>query len=224
LPSSPPSSSSLPVSSTCRSCSTITTPPAPRTTASRWCRSFPTGGSSSIAGTVLARNYSAFTLEITPSRVDDLEATIDGLSKLIEVLPKDRKRFRRLLEESKTFESLPIRSRLSEEEVARFAANRYRFPGVEVKARLFRHYPEGSVASHAIGYISRINKRDLEMIEEKRGRRQLQGYRPYRQVRAGAEVRVRDLHGETGYEQVEIDSGGRAVRSLSRTPRCRATT
>ena len=117
-------------------------------------------------GTVLARNYSAFTLEITPSKVDDLDATIEGLGKLIEVLPKDRKRFRKLLEESKTFESLPIRTRLTEEEVARFAANRYLFPGVEVKARLFRQYPLGPIASHAIGYISRINKRDLEVIEE----------------------------------------------------------
>jgi penicillin-binding protein 2 len=85
---------------------------------------------------------------------------------VIEVLPKDRKRFRRLLEESKNFESLPIRTRLSEEEVARFAANRYLFPGVEVKARLFRQYPLGPIAAHAIGYINRINKRDLEIIEE----------------------------------------------------------
>ncbi|QKS30834.1 MAG: penicillin-binding protein 2 [Candidatus Accumulibacter similis] len=167
-------------------------------------------------GTVLARNYSAFTLEITPSRVDDLEGTIDGLSKLIEVLPKDRKRFRRLLEESKTFESLPIRSRLSEEEVARFAANRYLFPGVEVKARLFRHYPEGSVGAHAIGYISRINKRDLEIIEENE---QTNNYKGTDHIgKSGVEQKYEfQLHGETGYEQVEIDAGGRAVRSLSRS-------
>ncbi|EXI91633.1 MAG: Sporulation-specific penicillin-binding protein [Candidatus Accumulibacter sp. BA-94] len=167
-------------------------------------------------GTVLARNYSAFTLEITPSRVDDLEATIDGLSKLIEVLPKDRKRFRRLLEESKTFESLPIRSRLSEEEVARFAANRYLFPGVEVKARLFRHYPEGSVGAHAIGYISRINKRDLEIIDENE---QTNNYKGTDHIgKSGLEQKYEfQLHGETGYEQVEIDAGGRAVRSLSRS-------
>ena len=167
-------------------------------------------------GTVLARNYSAFTLEITPSRVDDLEATIDGLGKLIEILPKDRKRFRRLLEESKTFESLPIRSRLSEEEVARFAANRYLFPGVEVKARLFRHYPEGSVGAHAIGYISRINKRDLEIIEENE---QTNNYKGTDHIgKSGVEQKYEfQLHGETGYEQVEIDAGGRAVRSLSRS-------
>ncbi|WP_404977051.1 penicillin-binding protein 2 [Accumulibacter sp.] len=167
-------------------------------------------------GTVLARNYSAFTLEITPSLVDDLEATIDGLSRVIEILPKDRKRFRRLLEESKTFESLPIRTRLSEEEVARFAANRYLFPGVEVKARLFRQYPLGPIASHAIGYIGRINKRDLEMIEEND---EAANYKGTDHIgKTGIEQYYEfDLHGETGYEQVETDAGGRAVRSLART-------
>ncbi len=167
-------------------------------------------------GVVLARNYSAFTLEITPSKVDDLDATIDGLSKVIEIQPKDRKRFRRLLEESKTFESLPIRSRLSEEEVARFAAHRYRFPGVEVKARLFRQYPLGAVASHAIGYISRINKRDMEVIEESE---QAANYKGTDHIgKTGIEQKYEfELHGETGYEQVEIDAGGRAIRNLSRT-------
>ena len=167
-------------------------------------------------GTVLARNYSAFTLEITPSKVDDLDATIEGLGTVIEVLPKDRKRFRKLLEESKTFESLPIRSRLSEEEVARFAANRYRFPGVEVKARLFRQYPLGPIAAHAIGYISRINKRDLEVIEESEAAANYKGTDHI--GKTGLEQRYEfQLHGETGYEQVEIDAGGRAIRNLSRT-------
>ena len=167
-------------------------------------------------GTILARNYSAFTLEITPSKIEDLDATIDGLAKLIEILPKDRRRFRRLLEESKTFESLPIRSRLSDEEVARFAANRYLFPGVEVKARLFRQYPLGSMASHALGYINRINKADLETIEKKD---QLANYKGTDHIgKTGLEQKYEfELHGETGYEEVEIDSGGRAVRSLSRT-------
>jgi len=167
-------------------------------------------------GTVLAHNYSAFTLEITPSKVVDLEATIEGLGKVIEVLPKDRKRFRRLLEESKNFESLPIRTRLSEEEVARFAANRYLFPGVEVKARLFRQYPLGPIAAHAIGYINRINKRDLEIIEENE---QAANYKGTDHIgKTGLEQKYEyQLHGQTGYEQVEIDAGGRAIRSLSRT-------
>jgi penicillin-binding protein 2 len=168
------------------------------------------------SGTVLARNYSAFTLEITPSKVPDLDATIDALGQLIEVLPKDRKRFRKLLEESKTFESLPIRTRLSDEEVAKFAANRFRFPGVEVRARLFRQYPLAEVASHALGYIGRINKRDLEVIESNE---QQANYKGTDHIgKTGLEQKYEfQLHGEAGYEQVEIDAGGRAVRSLART-------
>lgn len=167
-------------------------------------------------GTVLARNYSAFTLEITPSKIVDLDATIDALGQLIEVLPKDRKRFRKLLDESRTFESLPIRTRLSDEEVAKFAANRFRFPGVEVKARLFRQYPLGAVASHALGYIGRITTRDLETIEKNE---QEANYKGSDHIgKTGLEQKYEfALHGGTGYEQVEIDAGGRAVRSLART-------
>jgi penicillin-binding protein 2 len=167
-------------------------------------------------GTIMARNYSAFTLEITPSKVDNLDVAIDALSKVIEILPKDRRRFRKLLEESKSFESLPIRTRLSDEEVARFAANRYRFPGIEVKARLFRQYPLGAVASHALGYINRINRADLETIANNE---QEANYKGTDHIgKTGLEQKYEfQLHGETGYEEVEIDSGGRAVRSLART-------
>jgi len=167
-------------------------------------------------GIVLARNYSAFTLEITPSKVDDLDLTIESLGEVVEILPKDKRRFRKLLEESKSFESLPIRTRLTDEEVARFAAHRYRFPGVDVKARLFRQYPLGPIASHAIGYINRINKADLEAIEEKE---QGANYKGSEHIgKTGLEKSYEfHLHGETGYEKVETDAGGRAVRSLSRT-------
>ena len=167
-------------------------------------------------GVVMARNYSAFTLEITPSKVDDLDETIDGIGKVIEILPKDRRRFRKLLEESKSFESLPIRTRLTDEEVARFAANRYLFPGVEVKARLFRQYPLGTVGAHALGYINRINKSDLETIEKND---QEANYKGTDHIgKTGLEQKYEfALHGQTGYEEVEIDAGGRAVRSLART-------
>src|ERR1700674_1455271 len=84
-------------------------------------------------GVVMAQSYSAYTLEVTPSRVKNLDETIDQLATLVEIQARDRKRFKRLLEESKNFESLPLRTRLSDEEVARFAVNRYRFPGVEIK-------------------------------------------------------------------------------------------
>ena len=168
-------------------------------------------------GIVLARNYSAFTLEITPSQTGNLEETINALAEIIHVQPKDRKRFKRLLDEAKNFESIPIRTRLSDEEVAKFAAHRYRFPGVEVKARLFRQYPLGHVASHAIGYIGRITERDLKWIEE--AERQA-NYKGTDHVgKTGLEQHYEfELHGETGYEQVEIDAGGRALRSLKRIP------
>ena len=169
-------------------------------------------------GVVMARNYSAYTLEITPSKVRKLEETIDELAGLIDIQPKDRKRFHKLLEESKTFESLPLRNRLSDEEVARFIAQRYRFPGVEIKARLFRQYPEGELASHLLGYIGRINDREKKAIEEDEDRNS--NYRGTEHIgKSGIEQSYEDdLHGTTGFEQIEVDSGGRAVRSLSRVP------
>jgi len=168
-------------------------------------------------GVVLARNYSAYTLEIAPARVRDLERTIGELAEIVDIQPRDRARLRRLLAETRSADSLPIRTRLSDEEVARFAANRYRFPGVEIKARLFRQYPFGETASHVIGYIGRISTRDQEELEK-------QGVEAnYRGTdfigKAGLEASYQEeLHGTTGFEQVEIDAAGRGIRTLSRTP------
>jgi penicillin-binding protein 2 len=168
-------------------------------------------------GVVLAQSYSAYTLEVTPSRVKNLDETIDDLSTIVEVQPRDRKRFKRLFEESKNFESLPLRTRLSDEEVARFAVNRYRFPGVEIKARLFRQYPFGEIASHVTGYISRINDKDVERIDAWNETANYKGSDYIGKV--GVELAYeRELHGTTGWEEVEVDAGGRAVRTLSRTP------
>src|SRR5271169_7097806 len=168
-------------------------------------------------GIVLARSYSAYTLEVTPSRVRDLDETIDGLAGLVDIQPRDRKRFKRLLEESKNLESVPLRNRLSDEEVARFAVNRYRFPGVEIKARLFRQYPFGEMASHVIGYIGRINDHDVDRIEDWGETANYKGSDYIGKV--GLELSYeRELHGTTGVEEVEVDAGGRAVRTLSRTP------
>ena len=167
-------------------------------------------------GIVLAQSYSAYTLEVTPSRVKNLDETIDELAGIVEVQARDRKRFKRLLEESKNFESLPLRTRLSDEEVARFAVNRYRFPGVEIKARLFRQYPFGEVASHVTGYISRINDKDVERIDSWDETANYKGSDYIGKV--GVELAYeRELHGTTGWEEVEVDAGGRAVRTLSRT-------
>ncbi len=170
-------------------------------------------------GVVLATNYSAYTLEITPSRVPDLEATLNELAQVIDIQPRDRKRFQRLREESKRFDSLPIRTRLTDEEVARFAAQRYRFPGVEVQARLFRQYPLGDLASHVVGYIGRINQREKEAMEDW-PEDDLANYRGTEYIgKLGIEQSYeRQLHGQTGFERVETSAGGRAVRSLANTP------
>jgi penicillin-binding protein 2 len=168
-------------------------------------------------GIVLARSYSAYTLEIQPARVPHLEATIDALAEIVDIQPRDRKRFRKLLDESKNFESMPLRTRLTDEEVARFAVNRYRFPGVEIKARLFRQYPYAELASHVVGYIGRITERDLARIDEWEEGANYKGTDYIGKV--GLELSYeRDLHGTTGVEEVEVDAAGRAVRTLSRVP------
>ncbi|MEP7156161.1 MAG: penicillin-binding protein 2 [Betaproteobacteria bacterium] len=166
-------------------------------------------------GEVLAANYSAFTLEVTPSQVANLEKTLDELATIVDIQPKDRRRLKRLLEESKNFESLPVRNRLTDEEMARFAVNRFRFPGFEIRARLFRNYPQGEVASHAIGYIGRITVDDLKKIDTANLTTNYKGtdHIGKRGVEASYEA---ELHGRTGSEQVEIDAGGRAIRSLSK--------
>ncbi len=168
-------------------------------------------------GAVLAHNYTAYTLEIDPARAGDLEATIDALAGIIEIAPRDRRRFKRLLDESRQLSAIPIRTRLSDEEIARFAANRFRFPGVEINARLFRRYPNGTLASHVVGYIGRINKKDVERLEEDG---LIANYRGSEHIgKTGLEQTYeRELHGITGMAQVEVDSGGRAIRTLSRTP------
>jgi len=166
-------------------------------------------------GVVLARNYSAYTLEITPSKVVSLEDTINELDKLVDVSAKDRKRFAKLVSESKNFDSVPIRTRLTDEEVARFAANRWRFKGVEIKARLFRQYPMGESAAHVLGYIGRISEKDQERLEEQGLAANYKGSEHIGKI--GIEQSYeKELHGQTGFEQVEVDAGGRAVRTLAR--------
>ncbi|TFW24860.1 penicillin-binding protein 2 [Duganella callida] len=168
-------------------------------------------------GVVLARNYSAYTLEITPSRLTaTLDDTINELAKLVEIDVKDRKRFKKLLEESKGFESVPLRTRLTDEEVARFSAQHFRFPGVEVQARLFRQYPLGETASHVIGYIGRVSRAEAEALEDSDDGANYKGTDHI--GKEGLEKSYeKQLHGQTGYEEVEVSAGGRAIRTLSRT-------
>jgi penicillin-binding protein 2 len=167
-------------------------------------------------GVVVARNYSGYTLDIFPRRVKSVERAINELSELIEITPRDRARFKKVMVETRNPESLPIRTRLSDEEVARFAVNRFRYEGVEIKARLFRQYPYGDVASHAIGYMGRVNKEDVARFEEEGVEANYRGTDFI--GRTGVEASYQaELHGTTGFEQVEIDAAGRGIRTLSRS-------
>ncbi|OGV76831.1 MAG: penicillin-binding protein 2 [Methylotenera sp. RIFCSPLOWO2_02_FULL_45_14] len=165
-------------------------------------------------GVVLAHNFFVYTLEITPSKIKDLEATIAEISQFVEISSLDRKRFNKLRQESRNFESVPIRTHLNEVEAAKFAVNHYRFPGVEIKSRLFRHYPLGKLGAHMVGYIGRINDKDLADLEKSGD---LSNYKGSDHIgKSGLEqFYERQLHGTTGSQQVEVDADGHAVRVLS---------
>lgn len=168
-------------------------------------------------GVVIARNYAGYTLEINPREVKNVNALVDELAKVIEVQPRDRRRFAKLREELKGADSIPIRTRLTDEEVARFSANRWRFPEIELRARLFRHYPMGEVASHLVGYIGRISQADRERLGKQPDANDYVGTEYIGKL--GVEGSYEgELHGTTGFEEVEITAGGRAVRTLNRTP------
>ena len=166
---------------------------------------------------ILAENYSAYTLELKPAKAHDLEVTLAEVGKLIEITPGELRRFRRLLAESNEFDSVPLKSKLTDEEVAILAANRYRLPGTEVKARLFRNYQAGPGMAHVVGFVGRINDRDLKSLRAS-GREQ--NYRGTVHIgKTGLEQSYETLlHGRTGFDQVETDASGRAVRALSRIP------
>lgn len=168
-------------------------------------------------GVLLAENVSAYTVELAPRQLANLDQTIEEVGKLIEIGPREKRRFKRLLEDTRNSEWLPLKTRLTDEEVARVAAQRFRLPGVEVRARLFRNYPLGETASHVIGYIGRISPDDKRKFDEAGITSQYAGSTHMGKV--GVELSYEDtLRGTTGFDEVEVSAGGRAVRSLSRNP------
>ena len=164
-------------------------------------------------GVLLAENLPSFSLEIVPERVADLKQTLERLRKLIDISDDDIKRFNQMLNRKRRFEGVPLRYRLSDEEVARFAANRYRFPGVDIDAILTRHYPLGPLAAHAVGYVGRINEDELREVDPS-------NYSGTSYIgKVGVEKSYEDvLHGQVGYQQVETNAQGRILRVLERTP------
>ena len=168
-------------------------------------------------GILLANNFAAYTLEITPSKTRGLDATIAALRSILPISAFEERRFRNLLGMSRSFEPTPIRNKLTDTEVARFVAQRFRFPGVDVRARLFRSYPLGALASHAIGYIGRIGPAEQARIAEGDDAANYQGTDHI--GKTGVELQYEEqLHGVTGFDEVEVNAVGKPVRKLHSFP------
>ncbi|MFA0485578.1 penicillin-binding protein 2 [Vibrio sp. 10N.222.55.B11] len=168
-------------------------------------------------GVLLAENRPVFNLEITPEKIKDMDDTLVRLQELIEIPPERIKLFDRDRRNSRRFKSVPILNQLTEEQVAIFSVNQHKFPGVEVTGTLKRFYPYGDVLTHVIGYVSRINDRDMQRLvrEEKDA-----NYQATRDIgKLGIERYYEDmLHGTAGYQEVEVNSRGRVIRTLKFVP------
>jgi penicillin-binding protein 2 len=164
-------------------------------------------------GEIVADNRLAYRLELVPERAGDLKATLDELAQVIQFDDDERKRFLDLVGARRRFQSLPLRLRLSDDEVARFALERYRFPGVDVVPYLTRHYPDGELFAHVVGYVGRIDPADLGTLDAER-------YAGTTHIgKTGIERYYESqLHGDVGYEKVETNAEGRVLRVLERSP------
>ncbi len=164
-------------------------------------------------GVILAENKPTFHLEITPEQVDDMEATLAGLSEIVSISDSEMERFREELRVHRSFQKISLRTRLNEEEVARLAANRHRFPGMDINARLSRYYPQGELTSHVLGYVGRINQKDLSVIDEG-------NYRGTTHIgKTGLEKYYEaELHGNVGRQKVEVNAQGRVLRVIEKIP------
>ena len=180
-------------------------------------------------GIVIGRNYSALTLDVNAEEIKgNVDQLINDLSEIIDISPRDRRNFKRSLEDSRNMGTFPLRSMLNEAETARFMANRYRFPGVEIRARSFREYPYNELASHLIGYIGRVSQRDKERMQSEIESSKVDdpdalqaSFLPGIQYvgKIGLEQSYETvLRGVPGYDQVEITAGGKPVRTLSSSP------
>jgi len=164
-------------------------------------------------GVVLAQNLPTYTLEIIAERVKDMDQTITELSQIIDISDDNIERFRKQLKHKRRFQPVPLRLRLSEEEVARLAVNRHRFPGIEIAARLIRDYPQTNLAVHSVGYVSRISEKELDQIDPS-------NYAATSHIgKLGIEKAYEQLlHGTVGFQKVETNVLGRTLRVLERTP------
>ena len=163
-------------------------------------------------GEILAQNFRVFNLEILPDKVEDMSGLLDELSQIVELTDDRLAQFRSLLKKRPSFERQTLKANLSEEEAAVVAINQHRYPGAELKARLQRHYPEGELTAHVIGYVGRISPADLEKIDNN-------AYRGLEYIgKSGIEAHYESmLLGKSGVTRVETNAHGRIVRNLEHT-------
>lgn len=160
-------------------------------------------------GEVLAQNLPSFSLELVPEKIADIDTTIESLKEFISLSDNDVEQFKKAQKRARAFQSLPLRFRLQEEEVARFSVRQHQFPGVEIKARLMREYPYGSLGVHALGYVGRINEAELQVLD-------VADYNGTTHIgKTGVERFYEDiLHGDVGYQKIESNALGRVLRVL----------
>lgn len=168
-------------------------------------------------GVLLAENRPVFSLELTPEDIDDLDATLERLKVVLDIRDDEIADFRKALRSQRRFKPVALRNRLSTEEVARFSAQQHKFPGVTVEARLARHYPYADALTHVLGYVARINKKDLQKLQEAGLEAD---YAATHDIgKQGVEKFHEDkLHGKVGFQEVEVNNQGRIIRTLNFKP------
>lgn len=165
-------------------------------------------------GVLLAENTPIYSLDVTPEEIDDLDITLSQLQKLLSFPDTTIDRFYRNLKNQRRFNNVPLLDDLNEQQLAIFAAQQHKYPGVSIEARLIRNYPHKELLTHAVGYVAKINRNDVEKLRESG---ELPNYAASRTIgKLGIEKYYeKELHGEVGYQSVEVNNRGRAVRTLS---------
>lgn len=164
-------------------------------------------------GLIIADNRPSFSLTVTRERAGDWKSVLDVIVEVLELTPDDRALFeKRMKQGRRPFEPVPVLFELTEEQIARIAVNQFRLPGVEVAAQLVRHYPQGAHFAHSVGYVGRINEKELKELDP------INYSGTHHIGKTGIERFYEDtLHGEVGYEEVETNARGRVLRVLKRT-------
>lgn len=168
-------------------------------------------------GIPLALNRTFYQLEVIPKKVTNLPEILAQLRDVVDLTDDDIANFKKERKRSRPFTSIPLKTSLDEVQVARFAVNQYRFPGIEVKGYQRRYYPYGSALTHVIGYVAKINDKDIERLENDG---LLKNYTATHDIgKLGIERYYENiLHGKTGYEEVEVNSRGKVIRQLHEQP------